>query len=1461
MAQLEHIRLRSLGHPNARYENISLNFSNEEGRPEHTVLVLRNGGGKSSLIALYFALLVPGARQFINKERKITDYVPAGTSGLLITQWRLDDASPTALFDAPANRRILGVQYEHTNAGQFRSTYFSIKVTDNLPGATLATLPVTTRQGDRERLLTHDELKGTLDLLNSRAPGEPPAQHFDSQAAWERHLSRDLGFSDTLRKLQASMNLREAAADEQFKFKTDKQLLHFLFRHALPTEAIHALNDTLNTKREAILELKTKARPTLAFAEDTIAAITPITRIKQQRQQLKARAQRAINATHALKRQTEVLHNQQANRVTALKDEHALAVAAHEQLNAEIRLTRWQQAAADHRAAELTAEEALAARKTTEAQRQLAEADHHAWQRAGLLARQQRAQRRIEELRAQRAALAETSDAQAALHALRNAAAHYANALAHESATQEEAQARAAQARNAALAASDAARVRLDALNAQEGSLRERKKRANETISETEEHQTGLERAGIIPSGVTPQQAANSTKDHLDAATSREHQATIQINRLQAEAAAVEADLREARTNATRSEITKEQAHQDYAKALAALADVRDDPSFKALIPEDWDPENEADPIANRLEHALQEATQTATAARLDHREGAIRHERMLEERLLPAEPSIREGVSALQKAGVQGAMPASRYIAERTKLAPAAHALASARRSPLASHSILVPPTNIDAARATLKSIEHEFDTPVLLVTPKDLEEDASNPGEIFGPGNLARYHYQAAAEATERSHLELEQLAKDLDRAEAHQRLCDAAHRTYHRFRDAYPPGSITRLERARDEAHHHHLSATAKRDALEERAHHLHQAQADERRALEAAKDEKRKLESALERLKAFIARDLPKRQAAEQELAAVTTELQRLPDAINQANLDFKNAQEAAQLAAREGETAQKKRDDAHSQLARLQAEHDLEAITPTAGDLHHLKQLLEDANNLYSGMVTDDRLDGELHAVTQEHKAAEEAFLNSNRSNRHEAQKRLDTLEGLDADIITKHQIAAEDAYTRARDAATTALHEHTAAQERLKVATRTLVAQPQPADGSNPPLDTPAAAQAYAQARALHANQLRQQADIASATITKAQNDLHDAEKRKLTLANHMHRLDDLINRTPIAAPEDTQPDEHLTIEAIPALITQRQQELNELQAEAVDLDRELDQARRRFHLALNKAEYSHIQQVSRKNLLDHPASDLEQLSDEILNKQEQLRKNMLEHIASTENAAAQLVDALANVVNNGFQILTTINRSARLTEADGTARQLIRIKGATPPATDEMRKRLLALLESLLREDTRSSEAMHVALRAMDSCLDNPKVELQHPDISKTELLGVDDLPKTSGGENLTAVLIIYFALVRAASHRSRSVPTTTLWLDNPIGSSSSPRFLRVQHRFAEQMGVQLIYSTALLDHEALSVLPNIIWLRNEERGLTTGHSYVTHDTNHPGIQKVRMLRQTPHLDESVPT
>jgi hypothetical protein len=113
------VRFESIGHPDARLGGLKLRFTGVEEEPCDALLFLRNGGGKSSILNLFFSVVRPGQREFLGKDkhnasRKLGDYVLAEDVASVSLEWLLDATGTELRFknSDPFDHRLYGVGFE-----------------------------------------------------------------------------------------------------------------------------------------------------------------------------------------------------------------------------------------------------------------------------------------------------------------------------------------------------------------------------------------------------------------------------------------------------------------------------------------------------------------------------------------------------------------------------------------------------------------------------------------------------------------------------------------------------------------------------------------------------------------------------------------------------------------------------------------------------------------------------------------------------------------------------------------------------------------------------------------------------------------------------------------------------------------------------------------------------------------------------------------------------------------------------------------------------------------------------------------------------------------------------------------------------------------------------------------------------------------------------------------------------
>ena len=72
MLFLERARFIHIGAPDCRIDDLTISALDDRGRPVDTVVWLRNGGGKTVLLGLFFAHLLPGARDFLKHYSRLS---------------------------------------------------------------------------------------------------------------------------------------------------------------------------------------------------------------------------------------------------------------------------------------------------------------------------------------------------------------------------------------------------------------------------------------------------------------------------------------------------------------------------------------------------------------------------------------------------------------------------------------------------------------------------------------------------------------------------------------------------------------------------------------------------------------------------------------------------------------------------------------------------------------------------------------------------------------------------------------------------------------------------------------------------------------------------------------------------------------------------------------------------------------------------------------------------------------------------------------------------------------------------------------------------------------------------------------------------------------------------------------------------------------------------------------------
>lgn len=247
MAKLLRVHLVALGHHEARFHPLSLRFEGQ-GVPMASVVNLRNGGGKTSLLSLIYAVLLPGKLDFLGKvngsNRTVDEYFTLGRLGVVALE-----------MESQVGRFVLMLAWvrkdreEPPTLFSFRSDRGGIPF-DELPLQEIGPAPVTTL-GDLERWLKD---------RHGRAPAQVDLFVAPNFREWHSHLKKSRGVDSHLYRSHLAMNRSEGAVDEEFKFtKTNDFIRRYLeFAIEAPTmgrDAEDPVTANLNEHRQSLTKL------------------------------------------------------------------------------------------------------------------------------------------------------------------------------------------------------------------------------------------------------------------------------------------------------------------------------------------------------------------------------------------------------------------------------------------------------------------------------------------------------------------------------------------------------------------------------------------------------------------------------------------------------------------------------------------------------------------------------------------------------------------------------------------------------------------------------------------------------------------------------------------------------------------------------------------------------------------------------------------------------------------------------------------------------------------------------------------------------------------------------------------------------------------------------------------------------------------------------------------------------
>ena len=1440
MPQLLKLRFVSLGHPQARMDDLLLPFQGPDGRATDSTLWLRNGGGKSSILNLFFAILRPHKGEFLGgkaeaKQRSLNDYILPSDRAVAAAEWQLDPAADSLGLES--ERFVTGVFYERRDgSSDLRRLFFSCRVDPEHPESTIENLPLYTDSNGTRTRRTLGAYRESWRALRERVP-HLSVSDTENQREWQDVLEA-ARIDPELFSYQIKMNQHEGGADELFRFAEAEDFIDFLLALALDPALGDRVGKNITAFRRELLQRKEQLVPERDLVIGLIARMGVVCGIRKRREKLRTQLGEARDELNALDGIATIRLNElgvEAERLEMARADHATAaeVQSQQETIKRGRATQLKKHGAELRLKRLQEEHEQVQDEWRNAHRL-----GKIWSAAVPL---RRALQFEEKAKDQRRSLQQRESEHAPLRAeLEIAASRFASALTWRAQDHRRkgetariaGQTSRAEAREHRVQAVDAGKLQSQAETEAKG--------LEKLLATVESKRRQLVLEQLLGHDESPDACVSrwSTKVHdhhcavkrLDGELVRLDQAIEALEDTLATAAEVRA--------VCQSQHQKLRVHFERSMQEREIVES-DDVLKKALELETIDADRIGNDAVGTLEQAARAAQRSVVELRLsvaDDERAALHIE---EHGLLPPSPDAQHVVELLSSRLGGQAWSGWSWIQANV---PKQEARAAVRKAPSLAQGVVVRPADLERATDLLREAGLAPKGPVLIGDTDALSRSPDLPGVVVGPNESAWFNRDVAEVRLTEIRSRLEEQLQRIQLSEAQHRDLTRSADSLRSFRTRYAVGwfenAVLQLQSA----------------ALREDDARMHE------RHLQDDRKHKIAMRKQFETERRNHERELDTSQNAARRVGAFVEEHVR-PSATWQTELD--SAKVRAQSAAVEVQKSQDLADaaDARASVASYETQKEGEEARVIEVERSGLEYVDGDVVATPGPL---DQLRDRYHLVRSqyEEKVGADALLalaKQNDDNAKEERSRLSKLLSVDTteDIVLQYfaSLAEPDTVEQLRHEAETRASSLQgrmgSVKGRLEAAALALQQAEESCKTFNivAPLqiapNTPDLAENEASKLESEANLHKHNVESEQSKANEAKQNAELIRQRATEIQRHTDRLRTLREDYADLLSEDfSRPEPCLptTLEEsmLPMLLQKLNDGLRKARADgnAMDIERGAGVAALRGFATEPGFERLAAPWVRRLQEHDEPA--LEDASAQ-LSTQLELRRSVLEEqISGVDRHRTVLIDELHAVAEDGLKLLRQASNLSKLPEhvpGIGGA-HFLRIQTQAPEDLNEKRARLAALIDELLggKQGLGGVALVQHAVRRLSRPV---QVRVLHPDpVLDRRSVGIPEMARSSGGEQLTGAILLYCTLARVRG-RSRGLSkqaSSVLILDNPIGRASRVRFLELQRDVARAMGVQLIYTTGVNDHEALRALPNIIRLRNERIDRNSGRRLVEH-------------------------
>lgn len=264
-------------------------------------------------------------------------------------------------------------------------------------------------------------------------------------------------------------------------------------------------------------------------------------------------------------------------------------------------------------------------------------------------------------------------------------------------------------------------------------------------------------------------------------------------------------------------------------------------------------------------------------------------------------------------------------------------------------------------------------------------------------------------------------------------------------------------------------------------------------------------------------------------------------------------------------------------------------------------------------------------------------------------------------------------------------------------------------------------------------------------------------------------------------------------------------------------------------------------------------NLIERVAPRAVELAADLTMREQRIGQQLAQVEVHKQNVVARLADLVS-------EALADLARASALSELPANVgpwagQQFLQVAPRTRPAIEQIQVRIGELVDRMVAAGKVDNDPVELLWRATEAAVtDGFRASILKPAPDQPSGRSpVQDMHKWSGGENLTASLILFcvFARLRAENRSGTKVGAVSgvVPLDNPLGKANYLPFLELQRKVAAASGAQLIFWTGIGDLAAVGAFPRVAAMRKKPAAERPGVAYVVMDDEASATHFVEQL------------